>query len=110
MTPYITFRDKDESGELQYYILQRDFPHMIGVLVTYPIKSLSCQPISGYNLFVKFDGCLRGKMLPDYRNIADEIDTIMQTMAVWFYTERIVMDKKRFKKFKIENDATSYNK
>lgn len=103
MNPYITFRDKDEEGNLQYYILQRDFPHFVGRIVYTPVEgAIANEPIAGYNMWVTFANTLRGNFLPSYKNIKDEINSVMFSMSAWFYSERILIDKDRFKKFKIK--------
>jgi hypothetical protein len=105
MMPFITFRDKDTNGDLQYYILQRAFPHFVGRISASPIEgALSNEPISGYNLWVTFNGTLVGNLIPNYVNIQKEISNVYFSMAAWFYAERIVMDKGRFKRFKIKNN------
>jgi len=107
MNPFITYRDKDAEGNLQYYILQRDFPHLIGRLSTVPIAGTWRSTVAGYNLYVIFDGTLRGNMVPGYRDISDEIQTVFDNMAAWFWAERIVPDPKRFKKFKIQSNVST---
>lgn len=106
MSPFITYRDKDENGNLQYYILQRDFPHFVGVISSTPITGTWQSGIAGHNLWVIFAGTLRGNVVPNYNHISEEIDSVFTNMAAWFHAERIVMDQKRFKRFKI-NNATS---
>jgi len=105
---YFTIRDKDEKGDMQYYILQKAFPHMVGRLVTFPIEgALANEPISGYNLWITWNSTLRGNYIPDYRNFDKEIAMVFAQMSAWFYAERIIMDKNRFKKFKINKDVSS---
>jgi hypothetical protein len=36
-----------------------------------------------------------------YKDSKNEAQQILENMAAWFWSERIAMDKKRFKKFKI---------
>lgn len=108
MNPYITYREHDGVGNLKYYILQRAFPHFIGVLSEHPNHgSLVSIPIHGYNLWVNFGGTIRGNIIPQYQNIQDEIQSIYNSMASWFYAERIMVDEKRYKKFKIISDDNS---
>ena len=108
MMGYITFRDKDENGDLQYYILQRAFPHFVGRISAIPIEgALANEAIAGYNLWVTFNGTLVSNLIPNYRNIQEEISQVFFSMAAWFYAERVVMDKSRFKKFKINTDVDS---
>jgi hypothetical protein len=105
MMPFITFRDKDAKGDLQYYILQRAFPNFVGRITRTPVDgALINQPISGYDLYVTFAGTIQGNIVPDYRNIQQEIQNVYIKMAAWFWTERIIMDDKKFKKFKIKTD------
>lgn len=108
MNPFITFRDKDKNNELQYYILQREFPHFCGLISHYPKEGdLANQSISGYSLWITFSGTIRGQIIPSYTNIAKEINSVFESMASWFYANRILTDKKRFEKFKIKNNDSS---
>lgn len=108
MIPYITYREPDANGNLEYYILQKAFPHFCGRITEQPIDgAIINQPIAGYNLWIAFNYTIRGKMIPDYKNIMDEIEDIFFKMSVWFYTERIVTDKQRYKKFKINEPAST---
>jgi hypothetical protein len=92
---------------LCFYILQRSFPHFVGRLVTYPKEgAIVNQAISGYNLWITFEGTLRGNIVPNYRNIIDEINEAFFDMAAWFYTEKIILDKQTYQKYKI-NDTSS---
>lgn len=108
MNPFITFRDKDDKGDLCYYILQRAHPHFVGKIVYNPVEgAIANEPIAGYNMWVTFANTLRGNFLPSYKNIQQEISTVMFSMSAWFYAERILMDKDRFKKFKIKTNDSS---
>ncbi len=107
MIPYITYREL-ENGHLQYYILQKEFPHYIGVISSHPINQTICQiPIPGYNLWVVFGGTLRGNMIPNYKDIQNEIDIEFQKMSIWFLTERIQSELKRFNKWKSVPSSTT---
>jgi len=106
--PFITYRENDIKGVLRYYILQRDFPNNIGVILSQPNHKAICQSvIPGYNLWVVWDGTLRGNFVAAYPDFEKELRYTMDNMAAWFWAERIVMDKKRFKQFKVENNATT---
>lgn len=95
--PFITFRE-DEA----YYILQKEFPHYCGKIVNYPIEgALINQPIASYNLYVTFNGVLRGNYVPSYNDVYNEIVHVFSEMANWYYLERIFKDPKRFKKWRI---------
>jgi hypothetical protein len=104
MSPFVTFRDNDSKGELQYYILQRDYPHFVGVVTYYPKGGAICEvPVSGHNLFVSFCGTIRGNYAPAYPKVEEEINQVFHAMAQWFYKNRIAVDPKRYKKWAIAN-------
>ena len=106
MSPYITYRELDNAGELQYYILQRDFPHYIGLISTYPKENIILPiQITGYYLWVNFDGTLRGDLIPNYRNISEDIKFVINEMAIWYYANRIVPKHKKYKKFKYDSSS-----
>ncbi len=102
MNPFITYREKDENGVLQYYILQRDFPHFIGVILPSFEVGNWYAPISGYMLWVNFAGTIRGGLIPSYRDISDEINYSMQKMADWYLPDRVLVNKKKYKKWEIK--------
>jgi hypothetical protein len=102
MEPFITFRDTDGRGELQYYILQRAFPHYVSKIEYKPSETaLYYISISGYYLYVVFDGSLQGRFLPSYKDAIDEMQVVVQNMAEWFYTKRVVVEPNKYKKWKI---------
>jgi len=106
MTKYITFREKDDKGELQYYILQRDFPHYVGLISNAPKESVLMQaPIAGHYLWVVFSGTLRGNMIPAYQEIYKEIESVFTNMSEWYYINRIKPNEKKYKKFKIQSNV-----
>lgn len=108
MAPYITFREKDAAGELQYYVLQRDFPHYIGLLCYHPKDNpLAQAAIPGYNLYVVITEVLRGRFIPAEKDVAQQMQIIAENMGAWFWSERIAMDEKKYKKFKIQPNVTS---
>jgi hypothetical protein len=103
MNSYITYRDFDVEGELQYFILQREFPHYIGFISTYPKESIVYPiQITGYYLWVAFAGTLRGNLVPNYKSVSEDINLILNDMAVWYYANRIVTNPKKYKKFKYD--------
>ena len=102
MDSFITYREKDNTGGVQYYILQKDFPHIIGRVSTIPGEGNWYSPIAGYNMYVVFNYTLRGRFIPNYKNIGEEISSVMDRMASWFYAEMILPDEKKYKKFKIK--------
>lgn len=102
MSPFITYREADNNGQLQYYILQKEHPHFIGVISTSPTKLLvPAIPITAHNLWVVFDGTLRGSLIPSYLNVGEEIKSVMMDMAQWYYANRIAVEPKKYKKFKV---------
>jgi hypothetical protein len=101
--PFITYREEDEKGELQYYILQKAFPHYLGRIVEQRLeKSLMQKAIAGYNLYIVFDGSLRGNFVPAYKDVYKEIEDVFHAMADWFYQNRILKEEKKYKKWKIQ--------
>lgn len=103
MSPYITFKDFSiKDGTLVLYILQRDFPHYCGGIAYHPIAdSICCVPMAGHNLWVSYCGTIRGNYIPSYEHALPEIEAVFQHMAAWFYSERIMKDPKRYKKWLI---------
>jgi|ERR1700743_1312245 len=102
MSPYITFKDENKSGELLLYVLQREFPHYCAYLSYHPVEGVINQvPISGHNLFLVFSGTIRGPYIPSYQDTLKEIEYIMADMSKWFYEFRILADLKRYKKWAI---------
>jgi hypothetical protein len=100
--PFATYREL-QKGQLEYFIVQKDYPHFLGRIVTFPVEqSLVNCPVAGYNLWVTFNGTLRGNFIPAQNNITDEIQLVFERMALWFASERIMGNGKRFDKFKIK--------
>ena len=100
MSPFITYRDIEE-GELQYYILQREFPHYVGIISTYPKTNfIESMPVTGYNLWIIFDGTIKGSVIPSYKNVYVDITSALNEMSNWYYANRIVPQEKKYKKFK----------
>lgn len=104
MIGYITFREPDKDGVLQYYILQKAFPHYVGRVVTYPVEgALANAPVAGYHFYVTFAGTIRGNMIPSFNDVATEIESVYFEMAQWYYTNRIRGNEEKYKKWKIVN-------
>lgn len=102
MSPFITFRDTDNDGILQYYILQRNFPHFVGIISLSPVVNVFQPfPIAGYNIWVTFAGTIMGRYIPSYNHISEEIAETLANMAAWFYDQRIRSDEKKYSKWKI---------
>ena len=98
---YITYREEID-GDLQYFILQKEFPHFCCYISDKPIVNfIQPLPISSYDLWLVFNFTLRGNMIPSYKDIYDEICAVMTDMGLWFYSERILTNPKKYKKWKI---------
>src|ERR1035437_9594710 len=99
---YITFRETNEEGETLYFILQKEFPHYQTVVSEVPKKVfVECVPVTDYNLYITFAGVISGFMIPSYHDVEKEISSVMASMALWFYSERILVNPKKYKKWKI---------
>jgi hypothetical protein len=107
MIPFFTCREEDENGKLQYYILQKAFPHYVGLLSEIPIKFKISTPITAHNLWVVFDGSIRGNFIPSYRGVEDEIAMVINDMSLWFYENRILKEPKKYKKWHLPPQSTT---
>ncbi len=102
MEPYITYRDTDSTGELQYYILQRAFPHYISKIAYKPSDTaLFYISVAGHHLYLWFDGTLQGRFMPSYKDAIDEMEVVIRHMAEWFYINRVIPEPNKYKKWKI---------
>lgn len=102
MEPFITYRDTDSKNELQYYILQRQYPHYVARIAYKPSDTaLFYISISGHHLYVTYAGTLQGHFIPGYKDAIEEMETVMRTMAEWFYANRVAVDSNKYKKWKI---------
>jgi hypothetical protein len=110
MTPFLTFREPNANGELQYYILQKGHPHYVGKISTVPkLGIMPSVPISGYNLYMEFCGTLRGNYIPAYKDVENEMVAVFNEMAIWYLVYRITPEEKKYKKFKIQPDVPTTN-
>ena len=108
MNPYVTFRDTDSQGELRYYVLQRQYPNFVGVIMERPNPdSLACVPISGHNLWVHFAGTIQGMYIPLSLNMRQEIETAFMDMASWYSVNRVFANPGKYKKFKINTASNT---
>lgn len=102
MNEFITFRDKDKKGNLQYYVCGREYPHFVGRIGMTPEKVVvDAIPMTGYKLFMIFCGTLSGNRIPALDKIDEQITSSLMKMSAWYYENRILVDEKRYKKFKI---------
>lgn len=101
MIPYLTFTEPDENDTMEYFILQKAFPHFLCKISEHPIGHFfQCAPINEYDLYIVFNSTLRGNVIPSYQSIGDEIRVVMHDMADWFYNNRILKNEKKYKKWK----------
>ena len=107
MQPYITYRE-EENGKLQYFILQRAYPHYVGVIAEGP-KNVVAQavPVSSHNLWVCYWGVIQGRLAPSYKDAIREIQVVLEEMALWFYEQRVLKEPSKYKKFKINVSSTN---
>lgn len=107
MQPFITFRDI-EDGELRYFILQRAFPNYVAVISESPfVKEGKRQwvpsvPLTDHNLWIEFWGTVQGRYMPGYKDVFEEVKDVMESMALWFYNERVSKDLKKYKKWNLQ--------
>lgn len=100
---YITYREP-LGGELQYFILQKQWPHYVGLLVDNPnYKTLYLFPIPNTTLYLAFFGTLQGRLMPATHHVDLEISTIFTDMAEWYYTNRIETNLKKYKKWLLKS-------
>ena len=108
MQPFITYREENDKGVLCYYILQKSFPHYVGVIVSIPdFDALVNAPLPECNLYVSYGGCLHGNVVPSYSNSDAERDAIFYAMAEWYYWNRVKKEPKKYEKFKINASITT---
>lgn len=102
MSPFITFKDLNEKGELELFVLQREYPNFVGRVTYYPTGKEICQvPITAHNLYMTYYSTLRGNFIPLSNYIDLEMQSVFHAMALWFYSERIMKDPKRYRKWSI---------
>lgn len=110
MIPFISYREIDSGNRLCYYILQKAHPNYIGIISVSPLPdTLASVPIGDYNLYVNFHSTLQGNYVPSYKDVMQDIEGCVWQMANWFYTHRILTDKKKFSKFKIIKDNAHFS-
>lgn len=108
MTKYVTFKDTDKSGLLQYYILQRAFPHYVAMVASVPMPEviMGC-PVPGYYLWIVFSGNISGNYMVGHKGELENVKNVILDMVDWFLDNRINTDKKRYKKWQFNAPSTS---
>jgi hypothetical protein len=96
------------GGELQYFILQREWPHYIGMIIDNPnYKSLVKVPVPNTTLYVSLWGTLQGRLLPANAGMDNGIAATLTNMAVFYYEERIIPNQKKYKKWLLKPQSTT---
>lgn len=102
MNEFITYRETINE-KLEYYVLQKSFPHYQGRIVNYPVEgAIINTPIAGYNLWITFANTLRGNFIPAFKGVGEEIEHVFSNMSNWFLSERISKEPKKYEKFKLK--------
>ncbi len=103
MIPYITYREINDTGVLCYYILQKVFPNYVGIVSVGKLdNAIASEPIAGYHLYVNFHGTINGRMIPNFKDVLQDIQTCLMSMDNWFLENRIKTEPKKYAKFKIQ--------
>lgn len=100
---YILFRE-----DVGLYILQKDFPHSIGKLTKKKEENKPQCVIPGYQLYVTFQGTLRGNYIPSDRFFMQEAGAVLSGMAN-FLLENLIYTTDEYEKYKIRNSHKQYN-
>ena len=100
---YILFRENANQ-----YVLQRDFPHIIGKLSNKKEEDKEQSIIPGYNLYLVFDGVLRGNYATSDKFFLQETSTILPDMAS-FLLENLISNSQEYEKYKIRNTDKQHN-
>ncbi len=93
---YILFKENAE-----YYVLQRDFPHLIGKL-SHKKEEAEQSAVPGYHLYVVFDGVLRGNYATSDRFFLQETNMVLPDMAS-FLLENLIINTEEYEKYKIRS-------
>lgn len=104
MEPFITFRENNKDGVLSYFILQREYPHFVGMVVDRPRDNKIQAPIAGHNLWVEFYGTVRGAFIPALAKTYEDMCQSARAMADWYHANRIETNLSKYKKWR--NHAT----
>lgn len=105
--PFKTFREVINE-ELCYCIVQRAWPHYLGIVTLVPVENtLISIPIAGYHLHITFDGVLEGNYVPGHKDVYKEIESVFTEMARWYLDKRIMVDEKKYKKWKLNVSSTT---
>ncbi len=109
--PFITYRETDSSGELQYFICQKVSPHYVGMIIDNPnFESVHKVPIPNTIMYVAYAGIIDGWLYPMHSHAKQEINGILVVMAEWYWTNRISKNQQKYKKWLLSNQVqpTSY--
>ena len=104
--PFITYRETDEGGELQYYVAQKAHPHYVGQVIDNPnFASLYKVPIPNTTMYIAYFGVIEGRRFPLHSHFEQEINGTLVAMAEWYYHNRIKKDEKKYKKWLLLNQV-----
>jgi len=99
---FITYREDNERGEAQYYILQKAFPNYQARISVNPQEISLCNiPIGGYRLYLIYAGRIDGNFIQSQKDVLSEMDIVFRNMADWYLANRIEVTPKKYLKFKI---------
>lgn len=105
--PFITYRE-DVSGKLCYFILQKEFPHYVGLIKESPMGgTLPQMNIPGYSLWIQIVGTVRGSYIPSYQDVETEMNSVAGRMSQWLLDNRILPAESKYRKFKTITNASS---
>lgn len=101
---YITYRE-NYAGELQYFLLQKEWPHYVGMILDNPnYNSLYLFMIPNTKLYIAFFGTIQGRFIPSTNQVEKEIALIFVDMAEWYYKNRIESQPKKYKKWLLKSE------
>ena len=101
MIPFITYTEAID-GVKRYFILQKGFPNYVGEIQPFPNhQTLASYPISGHRLWINFAGRIDGNFIPSYATVMQEIDSVFESMARWYWENEISENERKYLKFKI---------
>jgi hypothetical protein len=106
MNHFITYREPDQDGELQYFILQKAHPHYVGMVIDNPnFQSIYKVSIPNTTMFVSFFGTIEGRRFPIHSHAEGEINATLVIMAQWYLDNRILKNQQKFRKWLLSSPA-----
>lgn len=96
---YVTYTGKKDGNEI-IFIRSKEKPYFVGRVSTMPDNTWH-QPISGYNLFVCYNGTADGNFFPVYKNSEQDVSGVLYDMASFYLQNDIQSNPGKFVDFKI---------